>query len=127
MDAQAAAFTAEELEKDLTKLADKRRQLIALNFIGQNSENSISPEGTAAFEEKLTLLENDVMRFMQSLFREMVQTTRGEDKDEQGNPIVRPTLSEEGKSIIKTTLPEGTLEEVFTKKPLEFEEYSVYA
>jgi hypothetical protein len=132
MDAEAAALTAEELEKDLTALAEKRGQLIAFNFIDQNGGNPKSPEVAASLEGKLTLLEHGLMRFMQSLFREMVQTTQGRDKDEQGNPIVRPSLLDEGRSIIKTPQSEETLElnaiqRYSLKKPLEFEEYSVYA
>ena len=131
MDAQAATFTAEELEKDLTALADKRSQLIVL-VIQNGDENTKTPYDAASFEEELINFRNKVMRFMQSLFREMVQTTQGEYKDEQGNPIVQPTLLEEGRAIIKTTSPERTLgldvyQMDLLKETLGFEEYSVYA
>jgi hypothetical protein len=122
MDAEAAALTAEELEKDLTALADKRGQLIAL--INKNSESPENPKEAAALEEKLTLLTHNVADFMQSLFRRMVQTTQGQDKDEQGNLAPAPTL-----------VPQASFDEEdasamqikYTHSPVPYEEFSLYA
>ncbi|MDR1515685.1 MAG: hypothetical protein LBS45_08320 [Synergistaceae bacterium] len=121
MDAEAAAFTAEELKKDLTKLAAKRETLI--DFVSQNSKGPENEQEIAAFEKKLFLITNDIDGFLQSLFREMVQTTATQDEDEQGDLVVwgsHPKHLENGQGdslIIKDS----------TEETLKLEGYSIYA
>lgn len=84
MDAGDAALTVEELEKDLTALADKRQRMIA--FI---AEEGVSPEPgmKERFDKKLESLFVNIDNFLYSLSRDSTQTMIGPPKDEQGNVL----------------------------------------
>ncbi|MDR1579520.1 MAG: hypothetical protein LBS35_04125 [Synergistaceae bacterium] len=84
MDAGAAALTAEELEKDLTALAEKRERMIA--FIDEEGVNP-EPGMKERFEKKLIILLNGINNFLYSISRDSTQTMVGPPKDEQGNVL----------------------------------------
>jgi flagellin-like hook-associated protein FlgL len=78
MDSDSAKMSAVELEKELYGLAEQREKLIA--FIDKNGGN---PKESAT--RQIGPLSSKLVRFLQSLSKEMHTTSTGNLKDEQGN------------------------------------------
>jgi hypothetical protein len=122
MDADAAVFSTDELEKSLTTLAEKRQQLIS--FVDRNGESPKGLEAADYFQKTVSFLFQGVDSFMQSLFRVTIQNTLGPDKDEQGNLAPAPAL------IPQVPFDEEDAAEhqiKYTHSPVPYEEFSLYA
>jgi hypothetical protein len=85
MDPDSAVLSAEELDKNLASLAKKREGLIS--FINKNGMNQQGSDDRENFVRASNALASNLQMFLGTLYRDMVKTTYGPPKYEDGNYV----------------------------------------
>jgi hypothetical protein len=87
MDPKSAALSAKELDRDLARLAKRREGFVS--FIEKNGMNQQGGDDSGSFVTSANALASSLQMFLGTLYRDMVQTTYGPTKDEEGNYVER--------------------------------------